>query len=300
MAHVSDCTAIFLSVSFIENISRETRCAQEDKLRKHSTLVKRKMNKHIILYPPIGISIPPMALHLKKMPLIAMTIPDDPVEQKTKSRKLEQCQQFIYLAPDKFQFAFDQLKQLLSDYKEHCTCSDVAAQAFSILIVLAGKRDAMSLQTSFDPRDLENPEYRESGLSNQTSARELGKKIQILINDTLQLSDFRVLEQFEGHSFQIYSSKIQNEVDVQIATNARPCCHLRYLYPYEPERFTCSALFSMNEKWIYGFGCFEITTADMLELGRRLALYKEVAAHLENCKVQMVLKFDSFPTFESV
>lgn len=194
-----------------------------------------------------------------------------------------------FLSQNEYQEIFNKMKDILCDYNA-CCWKDVEAEAFSILIVLCGKRTAMLVQTSYNPRDAEYPEHQQFAKKQQLRALQLGKQLKCLINDEFALSGIVVSKEDNGAGFLIYSIAIQDAVDARMAAGESSCIHLRYLYPYKPEMFTCFAGFDLNKNEVYSFGCFEITPFDLYELKIRLEAYKEVALGLRSCEITLHLK----------
>ena len=213
-----------------------------------------------------------------------MSLKEDLKKQKLTQESKVQC---LFVPLYYCGMAFEKLRDLLYSYYHDMRCPEIDSEAFSILLVLAGKREAMLFQTDFDPRDEDSEKFNDYAKTEKTRALQLQQNIKHLIFDELSLSGIDVRSDVSGHSFFIYSKQIQEPLSRS---------HLRYLCPYEPEKFTCYVGFDLNRKQIYGFGCFEITSTDFEELGRRLNAYKEVAAVLSNVCVSLSLRFELIKT----
>ncbi len=209
----------------------------------------------------------------------------DPKRQKLESENnineylpLEQCQK-----------AFDLLLKLVSD---RVGCA-MEGDTFNILLVLTGKREAMLLQTKYGWQDeYDGKELDVDTAKEKERSLKVHQDIRRVIHEEFLLTNIHVISDNDGQSLYIYSkaqhtlllnSQCKNEV---VPTH----CFLRYLYPFEHEKFTCFAKFMLNnQQQIYGFGCFEVSVSDLAELRRRLNEYKQIAAVLSRIEVHLAV-----------
>lgn len=184
-----------------------------------------------------------------------------------------------------YQDVIEKLRTFFFQYHSHKYACEPACEpawairaaemsAFNVLIVLAGKREAMLFQSDKDPRNEELAE------ESHTQLLSLYANMAIFMQ---KWPTYKIACRIGG--FYVYHIDMQMHLDQSDLSR-----FLGYLSPFEPNKWSHLIRFSLNRTDFLVFGCTELSFTNLTVLKHRLRSYQAVASCLGG-QVRFALEF---------